>query len=299
MSKPPRIGFIGVGLMGHGMAKNLVMKGFPLTIMGHRRRAPVTDLVKRGAREAKTPAAVARRSDIVFLCVTSSVEVEAVVRAKRGIASAARKGLIVVDTSTSDPDSTLALHAELKPLGVRFVDAPLTRTPKEAEQGRLNTFVGADPRTFRELRPALQAWAENIFHVGPVGAGHKLKLINNFIAMGFNAVIAEALVTAEKSGVRLEDLHAVISAGILNNGFYQNVMKWVIGGDRKSHPFTLVNCRKDVRYYNRLAESSNATSVVAGAVKQLYEISHHYGYGDKYLPHLFDAVADLNGVKHG
>ena len=102
-----RVGFIGVGLMGHGMAKNILEKGYPLSIIGHRNRKPVEDLVKRGAREAKSPAEMARNSDVIFLCVTSSVQVEDLVRRKDGLKAGAHKGLVIVDCSS------LAEHANL------------------------------------------------------------------------------------------------------------------------------------------------------------------------------------------
>src|SRR5436190_24085656 len=124
-----RIGFIGIGLMGHGMAKNLLEKGHPLIVLGHRNRAPVDDLVGRGAAEAQSPAEVARSSNIVFLCVTGSPEVEALVRGAEGLKTGASRGLIIVDCSTSDPNSTIALAAELKSIGVAFCDAPLGGTP--------------------------------------------------------------------------------------------------------------------------------------------------------------------------
>jgi 3-hydroxyisobutyrate dehydrogenase-like beta-hydroxyacid dehydrogenase len=194
-----KIGFIGVGMMGHGMAKNLVEKGFPTTILGHHNLAPVEDLVKRGAKEAKDIAGLVAASDIVFICVTGSQQVEDLVYRKGGILESARSGQIVVDTSTSQPGSTLKIAGECKSRGVRFVDAPLTRTPVEAEQGRLNTMVGADAATFKEIEPALKAFCENIFHIGDVGAGHKIKLINNCAAIGQMALIAEALRRARNS----------------------------------------------------------------------------------------------------
>jgi hypothetical protein len=161
-----RVGFVGVGLMGHGMAKNLVEKGFPLTVLGHRNRQPVEDLVARGAKEAKDIAEVVSGSDIVFLCVTGSPQVEDLVYRKGGILDSCRRGQIVVDTSTSQPLSTLKIAADLEGKGVRFVDAPLTRTPVEAEQGRLNTMVGCDQATFKEIEPVLKAFCENIFRGG-------------------------------------------------------------------------------------------------------------------------------------
>jgi 3-hydroxyisobutyrate dehydrogenase-like beta-hydroxyacid dehydrogenase len=139
-----RIGFIGAGLMGHGMTKNLVEKDFPLTILGHRNRQPVADLVARGAREAKDVSTLVAGADVIVLCVTGSPQVEDLVYRKDGILEASRHGQIVIDTSTSQPSSTLRIAEDLKVKGVRLVDALLTLTPVEAEQGRLNTMVGAD-----------------------------------------------------------------------------------------------------------------------------------------------------------
>ena len=201
----PRIGFIGIGLMGHGIAKNLVTKGFPLTVRVNRNRGPLEDLLAAGAREVKTNADVARDADIVFLCVTGAPQVEEIVNGRDGIASVARNGLIVVDTSTSEPATTAKMRDALATAGVRFVDAPLARTPVEAEQGRLNIMVGADDATFAELKPVLAAFCENIIHAGPAGHGIVLKLINNFIAQAIATATAEALAAAAKSGLSIAE----------------------------------------------------------------------------------------------
>jgi len=163
-----KIGFIGVGMMGHGMAKNLAQKGFATTILGHKNRAPVEDLVKLGAKEAKDLPELVKASEIIFICVTGSPQVEDLVYRKGGILESSSAGQIVVDTSTAQPGSTLKIAADLKAKGVRFADAPLARTPVEAEQGRLNTMVGADEATFKEIEPALKAFCENIFHIGEI-----------------------------------------------------------------------------------------------------------------------------------
>lgn len=290
------VGFIGVGLMGHGMAKNIVEKGYPLSVMGHRNKKPVKDLVKRGAKEAKSPAEMARSSDVIFLCVTSSLQVEDLIRRADGIKAGAREGLIIVDCSTADPNSTLALAEELKPLGVRLIDAPLGRSPKEAELGVLNTFVGADKKTLDEVRPILETWAENIIHVGPLGAGHKIKLINNFISLSYAATFAEAFTAAAKTGVPLEKLHEVVSAGGMNSIFFQNMCKWIIGRDPKAHEFTLANCRKDIGYFNQMADAAQLTTVLSSAVQQSYTMALAMGRGDKHMPMLADAVANFNGI---
>src|SRR5712691_9285371 len=151
MSKQ-RIGYIGVGLMGHGAAKNMLQNGYPLTIMGHCNRAPVDDLVALGAREAKTAAGVARASEVLFLCLPSTVEVEHTIYGAGGVLEGASKGLIVVDSTTADPRSTQRIGADLAKKGIRMADAPLGRTPKEAEEGKLSTFIGGDPDTVRAVR---------------------------------------------------------------------------------------------------------------------------------------------------
>src|SRR5947209_542922 len=178
----PRIGFVGLGLMGHGIAKNLVAKGFPLTVRLHRNRKPAADILAAGAKEVATYAELARVSDVVILCVTGSPQIEEIVYGEDGIMSAARDGLIVVDTSTAEPSSTAKIRNDLARKGTKYVDAPLARTPKEAEEGRLNTMVGADDATFARLKPVLSAYCENVIHVGGPGHGHMLKLVNNFIA---------------------------------------------------------------------------------------------------------------------
>ncbi len=209
----PRVGFIGLGLMGHGMAKNLVTKGFPLTVRAHRNRKPLEDLLAAGAKEAKTDADVARDADIVFLCVTGSPQVEAIVYGAEGLLSATREGLIVVDTSTAEPASTAAIRMDFGAKRAEFVDAPLARTPKEAEEGRLNTMVGADDAVFATLKPVMSAFCENVIHAGPPGHGHTLKLINNFLAMSIATSTAEAVATAAKAGVSIAKLHEIVSAG--------------------------------------------------------------------------------------
>ena len=193
MSSKPTIGFIGVGLMGHGMAKNLVTKGHPLVVLGHRNRKPVESLVSMGAKEAKNARDLASQVDIVHLCVTGSPQVEAMMRGADGVFASGKKGLIIIDCSTSNPVSTLALADEAKAVGMHFVDAPLSRTPKEAEAGTLDTMVGAPKDLFDRIEPVLRCWAGNVVHLGEVGMGHKMKLINNFVAMGYAALFAEAI----------------------------------------------------------------------------------------------------------
>lgn len=296
MSKQ-RIGYIGVGLMGHGIAINILRHGYPLTIAGHRNRAAVDDLVARGAREAATPADVARASDIVFMCLPSSVEVDTIVYGESGVLAGARSGLILVDSTTADPRSTQRIGADLAARGIRMADAPVGRTPKEAEEGKLSTFVGGDPDLVRTLRPIIECYADTIIEAGALGAGHTLKLMNNFISIGTSAVIAEAVATAAKLGVDLRKLYDVVSAGGANSKMFQMMMPWVLEGDASHLKGPLRIAGKDMRFYTRLAESAPATAFIAQAVNQVYQLAIIQGHGERFMPVLPGILAELNGCK--
>jgi len=290
-----RVGYIGVGLMGHGAASNILAHGYPLTVMGHRKRAPVEDLLARGAREAATPADVARQSDVVFMCLPSSVEVEDTLYRADGVLAGAAMGLIVVDSTTSDPRATQRIGADLAARGVRMVDAPVGRTPKEAEAGKLSTFVGGDPATIDIVRPIIACYADTIIDAGALGAGHTLKLVNNFISIGTAAVIAEAVATAAKLGVDLRKLYDVVSAGGANSRMFQMVMPWVLDGDDSHLKGPLRIAGKDMRFYTRMAENAPAPAFIAQAVNQVYQLANVQGHGERFMPVLAGILAELNG----
>jgi 3-hydroxyisobutyrate dehydrogenase-like beta-hydroxyacid dehydrogenase len=295
MSKPT-IGFIGVGLMGHGMAKNLVTKGYPLVVLGHRNRAPVEHLLSLGACEAQSARELGETCDIVHLCVTGSPQVEALLRGAQGLMASGKKGLIAIDCSTSNPVSTLVLGEEMKAKGMTLVDAPLSRTPKEAEEGTLDTMVGADPQTFSRIEPVLRCWAGHVVHLGPLGLGHKMKLINNFIAMGYAALFSEALAIARKAGLTIEQFHAVVGSGRMRSGFYDTFMKWSLEGDAAAHKFSISNAHKDMRYLASMANEVGAVNNMQTLVKNAFAAMEAVGQGDKFVPMLADFVAQANGL---
>jgi len=292
-----RIGYIGIGLMGHGAAKNILLNGHTLTILGHRNRAAVDDLVAQGAVEAKTAAEVARASDIVFTCVPSSVEVERIVLGADGLLAGAHPGLIHVDSTTADPNSTRRLGEEWTSRDCAMVDAPVGRSPKEAEAGKLNTFVGGDPDIVAKVRPVIACYADTIIDAGPLGSGHMLKLINNFISIGTCAVISEAVATASKLGMDLAKVYEVVSSGGANSAMFQMVMPWALAGDDSRLKGPLRIAAKDMRFYCRLAEAAPATAFIAQAVNQTYQLALLQGHGEQYMPVLPGILAGLNGVK--
>ena len=295
----PAIGFIGVGYMGHGMAANILKGGYALHVKGNRNRGPVDDLVGRGAVEADTPRAMAEACDIVHLCLSNSPQVEAVVRGPDGILACAKRGLVVVDTTTADPTSTAALASELEAAGMALVDAPLGRTPKEAEEGTLDALVGASPEAFERVRPVIECWAGTINHVGPVGSGHRMKLVMNFVSLGYAALFAEALAMGVKAGLPPQTVREVIGGSRMANPFFETFMRYALDRDRDAHRFTLTNAAKDTRYAAAMAADAGVANLLGAPIANLYAMAQAMGRGGDYVPMISDFVAELNGFDLG
>lgn len=291
------IGFIGAsGLMGHGIAKNLLAKGFTVSLTVNRNRDGVADLLAAGAKLAGSKAELSA-CDVVMLCVTGSPQVEASLSGPDGVLGNARAGLVVIDTSTSEPESSQRLAALCAAKGAIFVDAPLARTPVEAELGKLNTMVGATPEVFASLQPVFAAYCENIFHVGGPGAGHIIKLLNNFVAQAICTATAEAFTVGSKAGINVQQLVNVVSAGAVNSGLFQAMAK-TLKGDFSGLKFELDNARKDLRYYTHLAELVNVPSNIGEAVHQSLATASNLGFGKHYVPALVSAQEKLTGAKY-
>jgi 3-hydroxyisobutyrate dehydrogenase-like beta-hydroxyacid dehydrogenase len=296
-NKGETVGFIGLGLMGHGMAKNIVEKGYPLTVLGHRNRKPIDDLVSRGAVEAKSAKELAARSSIVFLCVTGSREVEGVARGEDGLIAGLKPGSVIADCSTSDPNSTIALAAEFAAFGVDYADAPLSRTPKEAWEGTLDTMVGASDAVFARLKPVLETWAGKIVHIGGTGDGHRMKLLNNFVSLGYAALYSEALALSKKVGISPERFDSVIRGGRMDCGFYQTFMRWTLEGDRDAHKFSIANAFKDLRYLESMADAASLVNPMGNAVKNAFALASAAGGAQHFVPMLATYVGRANGIE--
>jgi 3-hydroxyisobutyrate dehydrogenase-like beta-hydroxyacid dehydrogenase len=293
MSDKPVVGFIGVGLMGHGMAKNIRTKGYELWYLD---RTPIDSLQALGAQEAASARDMAQKCDIIHICLQNSGQVEGVVRGDNGILAGARPGLIVIDTSTSDPASTLKLVDELEGKGARMIDASLGRTPKEAEEGTLDAMVAGDDDVFERVKPVIDCWAGRIIRVGAIGNGHKMKLLMNFIGMSYGALYAEAVVLAAKIGISPQTLREVIAPSRMGSGFFDTFMKYVVERDRDAHKFAISFAAKDLRYVNNMAAESKMMSIMASAAVQYYAHAESTGHGNDYVPMLSDLVGALNGV---
>jgi 3-hydroxyisobutyrate dehydrogenase-like beta-hydroxyacid dehydrogenase len=293
-----RIGFIGVGLMGHGMAKNLMKHGYPVTLMAHRNRKPIEDLLAQGAEEASSPKGIAERADVVIVCVTGAPQVEEVVYGPQGILTAVRPGTVLLDCSTGEPALCERVGRDLAARGASYADAPLARTPVEAEAGKLNTMVGAEDGVFADIRPILETFCENIFHMGGVGAGARTKLIYNLITMGHAALIAEALCACAATGVDPKRFAKVVGGGGANSGIFQLIVpKLLESGDYTGLKFSVANAAKDLRYYNRMIADVPIAAIMGPAVHTALVQTMNAGHAQGLVGDMVRAQLALNKLE--
>lgn len=288
------VGLIGVGLMGHGIGKNILAKGFKLNVVAHSNRAPVDSLVSLGAHEAKSVGEIAETSDMVILVVTGSPQVEEVMKT---IIAKGKKGLIVADCSTAEPHSTLKIHMEAKAAGIHFIDTPMTRTPKEAEAGKLGLMVGGDKELLETIRPVLSCFSDLIVHTGAVGTAHQVKLLNNFLSLSHAAIAAEAITVASKAGINMEALRDVIMGGGGASVMFGRLINVPLHDDDSHLKFYIRNARKDLRYYTNMTEVMPVASPLAEQVHQTYVLAETMGYGDRFVPRLVTLMLQMAGIK--
>lgn len=264
------VGIIGVGLMGHGIALNVVRHDYPLVILEHPGNQPVDDLMAAGARTATSPADVAHQADTIIVCVTGTPQVEEVFRGERGLHGNLRAGMTIIDCSTAIPSSSATIAAQVREAGGHYLDAAMTRTPREAAQGRLNLIVGGEAEVFETCKPLLRSFAENMVFTGPAGSGHRLKLIHNFVSLGFAAVLAEAAACARHAGIAPETLLEVLASGGGGGVVLERLRPYIQDGDGSGFRFSLANALKDLTYYTTMAGESGIAHGTADAIRDAY-----------------------------
>jgi len=270
--EPRRVGLVGVGLMGSGIAQNIVKHGHKLTILDHPGNQPVDALLAAGAKAVSDVTTLAAEVDVLILCVTGTPQVEAVMLGKdgkEGALASLRPGTVVIDCSTAVPDSTTKVAQAVQAKGGKFLDAPMTRTAKEAAEGRLNLLVGGDAEVLASCLPLLRCFAENITHVGGIGAGHAMKLLHNFVSLGTVALLCEAAACAERAGVAPDVFVEVLAKGGGNGVALERVKPKLLTGSTDSLKFSMANAKKDLGYYNDMAQQSSASHDIAQAVEKL------------------------------
>ncbi len=292
MSKPA-IGFIGLGLMGGAMCSRLLDKGYPLTVLANRNREHVDAALARGAKEVTTAKDVAEASDIVMLCMDTSASVESRMRGPDGVTSGLKAGAVVIDFGTSLPASTRALAEEVSALGGAYLDGPLGRTPAHALDGQLNIMCAGDMAAFEKIKPVLEDLGENVFHLGASGAGHTVKLLNNFFGMTTAMAMCEAFAMGEAAGVERQLLYDVVSAGPLRSGMMDFVKAYAVDGDPDQLAFALKNAKKDVGYYATMADELGKLSIMSPGTKQALGLAVAQGRGEHMVSQAVDMFSEL------
>ena len=282
------IGLIGAGMMGRGMAVNLLKHGHAVSVIAHRNRGPVEDLVNRGASEAQDLAGIAKADIIVFCLTTSKVVAETI----KGLKPHLRRDQIIIDSGTSAPDATRRLAHDLKAIGVGFADIPLTGGPEQAEQGVLGVLCGADAEIFARIEPLLSCFATTIRHFGPPGSGHAAKLISNYLVTGMVALVAEAFGAAHKAQIDWKDLYEVMLNGSGNSGVLRKMVEPALKGDFDGYRFALANANKDIGYYLELAEKLGCATKLTESVADIFAKAVETGHGGRNVSHLLDPAID-------
>lgn len=291
------IGFIGLGIMGQGMARNLLQAGFALCVWNrtHSKAAP---LLAEGARPATSPADVAAHSDIIITCVSDTPDVEAVLLHEGGVIFGAKAGSLVVDCSTISPQATQRMAGILAQKGVHMLDAPVSGGSEGAARGTLSIMVGADEAHFVRALPVFQAMGQTITHVGPVGAGQMAKLVNQILVVMTMWGVGEALLFAQAGGLDLAKTLTAVSGGAAGSWMLSNRGPQVIARDWRPG-FTIDLQQKDLRLVLETAEALATPLLGTSAVSNLYRTLQQRGLGDEGNHALVKALENLAGFTVG
>ena len=294
MASFSRIGFIGLGVMGEPICRNLVRKaGVPVTAFDMQTE-PLNRLAAEGAQRAASMAELVASVDIVFLCLPSGEIVHQIAHQPGGLLASMRDGQVLVDLSTSSVDTTRALAEAFAQQGVAFADAPLARTRAAAEAGTLSVMVGAPPDLFERLRPLIETFATEITLCGGVGCGQVVKILNNLVLFETVLALAEAKLIGERAGVDPTLLFDTLSKGSADSfALRSHGMKSMLPGDFPERAFSVRYARKDLGYAMKLAQAAGVEASAAQTVNDFYDRAIAAGLGDLYHP----VISQLVGKK--
>ena len=296
--KDAAVGFIGLGIMGQGMAANLLAHGFALNVW-NRTPAKMEALVDKGARKVESPADLAGASEMVLVCVTDGAAVHEVLFGVRGVVEGARPGTLIIDLSTIDPRASRrhadALHAK----GLSMLDAPVSGSKEGADQGTLSIMVGGKKADFEKALPVFEAMGSNIVHVGDrCGDGQTVKLVNQLLAAGHTLVMSEALLLAQAGGVDLEKTLAAVSAGAAGSWMLTHRGPQVIRRDWQPG-FTIDLQVKSVAAVIDAADDLGVPVPLTAMLYQYYRSLQARGLGGEGHHALIKALEHLAGIKVG
>jgi 2-hydroxy-3-oxopropionate reductase len=292
-----KLGFIGLGIMGHSMAANLLKAGHDLTVW-NRTASRADDLVKQGAKVANSPTDLAGTCDIIFICVSDTPDVEQVILGKNGILDGARSGSLVVDHSTISPQATREMAAMLADKGIAMLDAPVSGGSEGALRGTLSIMVGGSADQLARVMPYFQAMGKTITHVGDTGAGQMVKLVNQILVVVTQLAVSEALLFAEAGGLDLGQTLEAVKNGAAGSWMLANRGPQMIERDWRPG-FTIDLQQKDLRLVMQAADSLGVPVIGTSLVFNLYRTLQAQGLGSEGNHALVKALEQLTGVQLG
>jgi 3-hydroxyisobutyrate dehydrogenase len=290
-----RVGFIGLGIMGRGMALNLLQAGFSLRVW-NRTASRMDVLVEAGAESGQSPADVAAHSDITVVCVSDTPDVESVVLGDNGIIHGAKPGSIVIDCSTISPQATKTIAAKLSEQDTHMLDAPISGGSEGAAKGTLSIMVGGEAEQFERAMPVLQAMGKTITHVGPNGAGQTVKLVNQVLVVGNALAMSEALMFAQAGGLDLQKMYDAVSQGAGGSWFFTNRAPQIMARDF-APGFTIALQQKDVRLVLQAADDMGVPLFGTSIVFNLYRTLEAMGLQEEGNHALIKALEHLAGYE--
>jgi len=290
------VGLIGTGLMGYGIGINLIKKGYTLHIVEHKNNKNVQSLKELGACLETNKTCIGEKCNIIILCLPSSEVIEDIIIGEDGLLNHLKSDSVIIDCSTSNPNSTILLSELLKKKNVHLLDAPLNRGPRDAINGKLNVMIGGDPSIYEKSKKIIESFAENTFYIGELSSGHKLKLLNNYISMAFSAIVISSLAYAQVQNLDINKLNDVMSQGSNYIPALPLMIKWLEHRDESIMQFSIENARKDLSYFKSLIEENSIDTQIVASVCKVFDEAVNGGFGGKMLPSLYDFFTSYNNL---
>lgn len=294
-SNKETIGFIGLGIMGRGMSRNLLNAGFDLTVW-NRTASRMDELVAEGAKAAASPSDLASKCDIIITCVSDTPDVEAVISGEGGIIHSLRPDTLVIDMSTISPQATREIAANLREKGTHMLDAPVSGGSEGAAKGTLSIMVGGDARQYERALPLFQAMGKTITHLGDNGAGQTVKLVNQILVVVNALAMSEALLFAQAGGLDLDKALQAVSGGAAGSWMLSNRGPQILARDWRPG-FTIDLQQKDLRLVLEAAEQMGIPTLATSLVANLYRSLQAQGLGGEGNHALVKALENLAGVR--
>lgn len=296
MDKPIKMGFIGLGAMGKPMAVNLLKAGYRVFAFDVNRKN-VDEIKIMGATDCENGQAVAASSDVIITSLPNAGIVEAVMVGAEGIFSQCKEGTVIIDMSSVSPSSTLKMTGIAEPMGIKYVDAPVSGGTKGAEAGTLTVMVGAEEDVFEKIKPILEVIGGDIYHVGPTGTGDAVKIVNNMM-LGCNmATLAEALVLGVKCGLKVETMQEIISKSSGRSYVMEAKLEKFIMKDDFEGGFAMDLQHKDLGLALEAGRENNIPLPMTALATQIFESGRASGLGREDMSAIIKVWEKITNVR--